>query len=750
MGQQTPNLREIETLLRQGKTAPAVLALDKADLDAVEARDLLLLNRIGDLLARAGRAAEAIRCYEAIGTRFEESGFAPKAIALYKKVLKLDPRRWEAWYRIGRLNTEQKLFGEARAYLLRAVEGWLGEGAFPSALRACEALVAAEPDNPLHRVRLAEARAAVGDRDTAAAELLQLGRALLEAGRGADAERAFARAAELAADPEPGWCGQALALAAQGRHEAALERLRHLATPAARAMEALVLEIAGREEEAGLRLEAGADPERLVAYLRAVVEHPTLRARLERAWSRVDRTMRSWDPRARRAALEALADVEADGHLPALERMAALAREQGDTAAELSALRRMIRHHEARGNQEAAARLGARVQVLQSEPSSFEASGSAETTATGLGPEAPHPAPEADPLEAPAVPLSTEDHEYVAGQLTEAEVLSKYGLLDEALERLRAAVSRFPGHLDAQAKLAELLRGKGDRAALRDALLGLAVAQRAAGQHEAARQSAREAVRAAPLPQEMRARLSALGLLEESPTPGRPAAAAAAPARGQAREPVGAEAAWSAGETGQDSGPDQEEIEILVEEASTAAGNGGRASDKLDESTLEAIARSLEAQIQADLEPEVGPGAQGEETLEEVLATFKRHVEREVSADDHRTHYDLGIAYKEMGLVKEALEAFSVAARSPELAPDAHCMMAVCERERGNMAQAVRHYRRAIELRGATKELRYDLAEALLEQGNRDAALEEFKNLMQADPAYRDVRERVRRLTTPG
>jgi hypothetical protein len=65
------------------------------------------------------------------------------------------------------------------------------------------------------------------------------------------------------------------------------------------------------------------------------------------------------------------------------------------------------------------------------------------------------------PAETPAVPLSAIDEEFVTGQLTEAEVLQNYGLGKEASDRLRAVVERFPGHVLAQTKLAELLRRRG-------------------------------------------------------------------------------------------------------------------------------------------------------------------------------------------------------------------------------------------------------------------------------------------------
>ena len=37
----------------------------------------------------------------------------------------------------------------------------------------------------------------------------------------------------------------------------------------------------------------------------------------------------------------------------------------------------------------------------------------------------------------------------------------------------------------------------------------------------------------------------------------------------------------------------------------------------------------------------------------QIFSAFKERVQEEVGSEDHRTHYDLGIAYQEMGLVRE-------------------------------------------------------------------------------------------------
>src|SRR5580765_7305101 len=176
-----------ERLLKQGKIAQALDECRRLAEDAP--KDLLMLNRLGDFLARSHRGADAIVYYTMIAEQFSASGFYPKAIAILKKIVRVDPSHLAAVVRLGELNLKQKLPGEARTWLLQAAEAYLRVREFVKAREVYEKLVAAEPDNFVHVVRLAEARVAEGDPARAGLELAALGGRMLAGGRGDDAER---------------------------------------------------------------------------------------------------------------------------------------------------------------------------------------------------------------------------------------------------------------------------------------------------------------------------------------------------------------------------------------------------------------------------------------------------------------------------------------------------------------------------------------------------------------------------------
>ncbi len=50
----------------------------------------------------------------------------------------------------------------------------------------------------------------------------------------------------------------------------------------------------------------------------------------------------------------------------------------------------------------------------------------------------------------------------------------------------------------------------------------------------------------------------------------------------------------------------------------------------------------------------------------EILEQFKRGIDENLESDDYQAHYDLGVAFKEMGLLDEAIAEFQKALRSPE------------------------------------------------------------------------------------
>ena len=172
-----------------------------------------------------------------------------------------------------------------------------------------------------------------------------------------------------------------------------------------------------------------------------------------------------------------------------------------------------------------------------------------------------------------------------------------------------------------------------------------------------------------------------------------------------------------------------------------------------EDAALEAPpAESAAVRPPAPPRPAPGGGADYLYSVEDVFGRFKQQVAETIDPADAATHYDLGIAYKEMGLLDDALRELEVAlaagGRSREL--DCLTMIGLCRMEKGDPGGAVEAYRRALRSGAvppdALTAVQYQLASAYAEAGDREAALHYLHRVLQGDAGYRDARAMVARL----
>jgi len=139
-------------------------------------------------------------------------------------------------------------------------------------------------------------------------------------------------------------------------------------------------------------------------------------------------------------------------------------------------------------------------------------------------------------------------------------------------------------------------------------------------------------------------------------------------------------------------------------------------------------------------------------SVEDVFSQFKKGVAETVKAEDSETHYDLGIAYKEMGLLDDAVHEFETAAQGSNRRKEVDClaMIGVCRLAQDRPAEAIEALRRALRsdylTREAAKAVHFDLGDAYQAAGDAEVALWCFQKVARLDPAYREVRGRVEAL----
>ena len=168
-----------------------------------------------------------------------------------------------------------------------------------------------------------------------------------------------------------------------------------------------------------------------------------------------------------------------------------------------------------------------------------------------------------------------------------------------------------------------------------------------------------------------------------------------------------------------------------------------------DEQEFFNFADELHTELRRDAE--VVPPEEGREvSLEEIFRDFKKGVEQQLSPEDFETHYNLGIAYKEMGLTDEAIGEFQLAAKDPLHAVECCAMLGICFLEKGLPQLAVKWYRKGLETIGIKEDdrlgIQYALAGVFEQIGDREAAYRTYLDIFGARAGYRDVQERLKEL----
>jgi tetratricopeptide (TPR) repeat protein len=137
--------------------------------------------------------------------------------------------------------------------------------------------------------------------------------------------------------------------------------------------------------------------------------------------------------------------------------------------------------------------------------------------------------------------------------------------------------------------------------------------------------------------------------------------------------------------------------------------------------------------------------------FQEILEQFKRGIEENLESDDYQSHYDLGVAFKEMGLLDEAIAEFQKALRAPDGRLRTSEALGMAFFEKGQFAVSETVLRRAVDGDAEGDEakigLLYWLGRALEAQGKAADAIASYERAMAVDIRFMDLSERIHRLT---
>jgi len=144
--------------------------------------------------------------------------------------------------------------------------------------------------------------------------------------------------------------------------------------------------------------------------------------------------------------------------------------------------------------------------------------------------------------------------------------------------------------------------------------------------------------------------------------------------------------------------------------------------------------------------------------LADMFGELKQELEEDTAAaqEDPETHYNLGVAFREMGLLDEAIAELQKVCQAVDRGHtfaqvmQTYTWLAQCFLDKGVPEAAIRWYERALKLAGIDEETRialnYELASAYENAGNKTAALSHFMEVYGSNIDYRDVAERIKAL----
>ncbi len=156
--------------------------------------------------------------------------------------------------------------------------------------------------------------------------------------------------------------------------------------------------------------------------------------------------------------------------------------------------------------------------------------------------------------------------------------------------------------------------------------------------------------------------------------------------------------------------------------------------------------------------PEAAAAASAGVDLSDMFGELKRELETGVTGgdEDPETHYNLGVAFREMGLLDEAIGELQKVIQAVEHGHpfpqmiQTYTWLAQCFLDKGVPEAAVRWYDKALQLPSLDQEtktaLHYELGSSLESAGNNSAALSNFLEAYGSNIDYRDVAERIKAL----
>jgi tetratricopeptide (TPR) repeat protein len=764
-------IRAAEKYLAQGKIPAAIK--EYRQIVENDPDDFTVLNMLGDLYARQDNKQQAMQCFMRIAEHYREEGFQSKAVAMYKKIDRLNPRNAEIAGKLALLYETQGLIVDARAQYMVVAEAWMKDGQTRKALEIFRKVADLDPQNTEARVKLAQGYMREGLTDDAAKSYAEAGAQFIARRQYERAVEAFTASLDIQPQDYVSLSGFLNAHIALGTPDEAAEVLERSLTKKPEDIELLSM-----LASAYIEAEDAPNAERVTTSLVMTESSHYTRfidvARLYLKTGKVDEAVRVLSSiteqllsaREEEMLMELLNEALARDpeHVEALRLLVRVYAWQRDDEKQRQALERLVEATEAAGLVEV--ERSALVQLAQFSPDRryldrLEALGHNPLQKTEEESPAPEPTTEEVPSFESFALVSEEETTAQAMGLPPTEEVTEFEFNAVAEPTVAA-----PDPSSSFADLNEEWKEPAPASSFQEFDFGGETAKEATAQASDSSVTLDER-REALLRQELDSvdfylkqgytdiATDTLDMLERQfgahalidsrraklSQPATPSAATPAPA-----ETVEFES-FARYDVAEEVAPVQPES-VEVDEIFAAMEAAPQASSpSISNETLATETSTTEAGTGID------PGLAA---IFDEFRTAAEEGESPVADGDYETHYNLGTAYKEMELMDEAVKEFQLAAElvSPKdgTARYLQCcnMLGHCFMRKEMPRLAVMWFKKGLDAPGHTEDeyqaLRYDLGTTYEQMGELDRAIEVFSEVYGINVSYRGVTEKLREL----
>lgn len=693
----TKIIEQAERLVKSGRIEEAIAEYKK--LLAGEASDLSINNLIGDLYIQLGHVGEAVQVFMSVGSFYETKGYNSQALAVYRKISKLDSNHVIAIVRMGDLYAAQGFAAEAKKEYLKAEQILRQEKRLRELMFLYDKLIKLDSDNVSFKLSLAGLFQQEGFIEEAVVQLNDAAELLLRQDHLEEAEKVIEQARWLKAGDERTLTNLVEVLKRSGRHDEAIE---------------IVQDILSRDETnirfrstlGALHLEDGKLEKAEEIFSEIIAEDPLearARVKLGKVYALQDKPEKAYvifEPLIENL-LKKQKEDKAIGllgivlgakqvYLPALEKLAAIYKSKNQKANQEVVCRVILEEASAKNLVETM--FVALADLIELCPRDESLAKEYWDLRRRLG----------------FIDDRQEEEELLARAgreedadilLAKADLYISQGLIRNARRILENLSHKFPDSARIEAKLESLEKVK---AKIKEEEIPLRVekVQEIENKIEATPDLAK----------------TFLSLLQDQ--------------EGEEKRLTAA-----------DIFSDTEILPLPVEEAP------GRQYYDLTEKIaeeLEMIRNVFSQQLRGDI-------SILEKDLSDIVRDFRAQVRKKIDARDFEARYHLGLAFLEQDLLEEAVEEFLLASDDPGRTLECYTIISKAYRKRGNFEEAIKWLKESLKLVGEGTDrfyaLQYELASVYEDVGDKPKALELYDRVRKWNADYRDVGQKIKSLS---